>query len=68
MQMLTSEGLGRGLGISDLISFPGDSPPKLGGGPLETVLEVPTILLVLESVKHSDNKCHPGLSPPSAKL
>lgn len=66
MQMLTSEGVGRGLGIFDLISFPGDSPPQLGEGPLEKVLEVPTI--PLESVRHSGSKGHPGQSPPSAKL
>lgn len=68
MQMLTSEGVGRGLSIFGLISFPGDSPPQLGEGPLEKVLEVPTIPLVLESVRHSGSKGHPGLSPPSAKL
>lgn len=66
MQMLTSEGVGRGLSIFGLICFPGDSPPQLGEGPLEKVLEVPTI--PLESVRHSGSKGHPGLSPPSAKL
>lgn len=66
MQVLTSEGVGRGLSIFGLISFPGDSPPQLGEGPLEKVLEVPTI--PLESVRHSGSKGHPGLSPPSAKL
>lgn len=66
MQVLTSEGVGRGLSIFGLISFPGDSPPQLGEGPLEKVLEVPTI--PLESVRHSGSKGHPGLSLPSAKL